>query len=91
MKALCCCFWSKEIAGEEESDWIDPKYLLKRYSNGHCLKNAFDYFGIEFVVKTKYDECILELQKGGKYYAAWIICSDGTGKLARGGNANIVG
>ena len=91
LKALCCCFWSKEIAGEEESDWIDPKYLLKRYSTGHCLKDAFDYFGIEFVVKTKYDECILELQKGGKYYAAWIICSDGTGKLPGGGNANIVG
>ena len=91
LKALCCCFWSKEIAGKEESEWIDPKYLLKSYSSGHCLKDAFDYYGIEFVVKTKYDECIMELQKGGKYYAAWIICGDGNGQLPGGGNSNIVG
>ena len=93
LKALCCCFWSKEIAGKDESDWIDPKYLLNRYSSScrHCLKDAFDYYGIEFIVKTKYDECIMELQKGGKYYAAWIICGDGGGKLPGGGNANIVG
>ena len=45
LKVLCCCFWSKEIAGEEESDWIDPKYLLKKYSTSckYCLKDAFDY------------------------------------------------
>lgn len=91
LKALCCCFWSKEIAGKEESEWIDPKYLLKSYSSGHCLKDAFDYYGIEFIVKTKYDECIMELQKGGKYYAAWIICGDGNGQLPGGGNSNIVG
>ena len=93
LKALCCCFWSKAIAGKDESDWIDPQYLLKRYSSscGHCLKDAFDYYGIELIVKTNYDECIMELQKGGKYYAAWIICGDGGGKIPGGGKANIVG
>jgi len=93
LKVLLCCFWSKEIAGEEESDWIDPKYLLRKYSTSckYCLKDAFDYYGIDLIVKTKYDECIMELQKGGKYYAAWIICGDGSGKLPGGGKANIVG
>ena len=93
LKVLCCCFWSKEIAGEKESDWIDPKYLTTKYSSscGHCLKDAFDYYGIKLIVKTKYDDCIKELQKGGKYYAAWIICSDGAGRLPGGGKANIVG
>ena len=93
LKVLCCCFWSKNIAGSNESDWIDPNYLLRKYSYScqHCLKDAFDYYGIDFVVRTNYDECIMELQKGGKYYAAWIICGDGKGKLPGGGNANIVG
>ena len=93
LKVLCCCFWSKEIAGKDESDWIDPKYLLTKYSSScrYCLKDAFDYYGIEFIVKTKYDECIMELQKGGKYYAAWIICGDGSGKLPGGGKFNIAG
>ena len=94
LKVLCCCFWSKNIAGEDESDWIDPIYLLKKYpysSTDHCLKDAFDFFGIDFVVKTNYDECIRELEKGGKYYAAWIICGNGEGKLPGGGKYNIVG
>ena len=93
LKVLCCCFWSKSIAGKDESEYIDPYYLTNKYpySYGHCLKDAFDYFGIQFVIKTNYDECIMELQKGGKYYAAWIICGDGGGKIPGGGSANIVG
>ena len=93
LKVLCCCFWSKNIAGDNESDWIDPNYLLRKYSYScqHCLKDAFDYYGIDFVIKLNYDECITELQKGGKYYAAWIICGNGEKKLPGGGNANIVG
>ena len=92
LKVLCCCFWNKEIAGEKESDCIDPKYLTSKYSSscGHYLKDAFDYYGIELIVRTKYDECSNELQKGGKYYATWIICGDGAGRLPGGGNANIV-
>ena len=93
LKVLCCCFWSKNIAGDNESDWIEPNYLLRKYSYScqHCLKDAFDYYGIDFVIKLNYDECITELQKGGKYYAAWIICGNGEKKLPGGGNANIVG
>lgn len=26
------------------------------YSYRHCLKDFFSYYGIEFIVKTKYDE-----------------------------------
>ena len=89
---LCCCFWGKEIAGKDESDWVDQKYLWTRYSPfSHCLKDAFDYYGIELIVKTKYDEYIMELQKDGKYYAAWIICGDGGMKLPGEGNPNLVG
>ena len=54
---LCCCFWGKEIGGKDESDCVDPKYISTSYSPfSHCLKDAFDYYGIEFIVKTKYDE-----------------------------------
>jgi len=79
LKDLCCCFLSKNNAGNNESDWIDPNYLLRKYSYStiHCLKDAFDYYGIDFVIKLNYDECITELQKGGKYYATWTICGNG--------------
>ena len=43
------------------------------------------------MVKTKYDECIFELQKGGKFYDAWIICCDGGDKLPGGDNPNSLG
>ena len=33
----------------------------------------------------------MELQKGGIYYAAWIICGDGGMKLPGGGDPNLVG
>ena len=89
LKVLCCCFWSKEYAKDVESEFIDPKYLEISYSSGKCLKDAFKYYGIELIVKTKYDECIEELQKGGKYYAAWIICGKGT--EIKKINSNLVG
>ena len=107
LKTLCCYFWSKEITGQNESDWIDPKYLSTNFSKDEddfhcikdtfesfkitCLKDAFDYFGITLVIKTKYDDCINELTKGGKYYSAWIICGNGGGKLPGGGEAKLVG
>ena len=54
---------------------LDPKYISTRYSpSSHCLKDALGYYGIEFIVKTKSDECIMELKKG---ILIWIICADG--------------
>ena len=88
LKVLLCCFWSKDYS-DRDSDWIDPKYLTQSYSSGKCLNDAFKYYGIELIVKTKYDECIKELMKGGKYYAAWIICGDGIERKQI--NSNLVG
>ena len=79
LKVLCCCFWSSDYS-DNEKEWIRPEYLKKSFSGGKCLNDAFEFYGIELVIKTKYDECIEELKKGGKYYAAWIICGDGTEK-----------
>lgn len=41
-------------------------------------------------MREDYKECIKEL-KTGSYYAAWIINSDGGGKLPNNGNGNLVG
>ena len=30
LKDLCCCFLSKNNSGNNESDWIDPNYLLRK-------------------------------------------------------------
>ena len=80
LKVLLCCFWSKDYSSSE-ADYIHPDYLKKRFNpTQKCLNEAFDYYGVELVIKTKYDECIEELKKGGKYYAAWIICGNGTKK-----------
>ena len=52
-----------EIQYKEKFD-LDPKYISTRYSpSSHCLKNALGYYGIEFIVKTKYDGFIIEFQK----------------------------
>ena len=88
LKVLCCCFWSNDYSYIEEN-YIHPEYLKKSYSGRKCLNDAFEYFGIELIIKTKYDECIEELKKGGKYYAAWIICGNGTEKKEI--NSNLVG
>ena len=79
------------ILSEKESEWVDKKYLLERYNKDkECLKEVLAYYSIEIVIKEDYKECIQELQKG-IYYAHWIICGDGSGKLPNGGNANLVG
>ena len=89
LKVLCCCFWSNKYS-EAEEEWIHPDYLKKSFKKGKkCLNDAFKYYGIDLVIKTKYDECIEELRKGGKYYAAWIICGNGTEK--KDINSNLVG
>ena len=49
LKILCACFWSKSIAGEEEDERVDPRYLLERHPKSKfCLKDALDFYGIEF-------------------------------------------
>ena len=89
-KILIGMFWS-HVLSKAESEWIDKKYLLERFDTSkECLKEVLDYYSIEIVIKEDYKECIQELQTG-KYYAHWIICGDGAGKLPNGGNANLVG
>jgi hypothetical protein len=83
-------FWS-HVLSKEESEWVDKKYLLERFEKDkECLKEVLDYYSIEIVIKEDYKECIQELQKG-IYYAHWIICGDGCGKLPNKGNPNLVG
>ena len=88
LKVLCCCFWSNAHS-EAEEKWIRPEYLVKSYSGTKCLNDAFKYYDIDLVIKIKYNECIEELSKGGKYYAAWTICGNGTEKKEI--NSNLVG
>ena len=79
------------VLSKKESEWVDKKYLLERFDKEkECLKEVLDYYSIELVIKEDYKECIQELQKG-IYYAHWVICGDGGGKLPNGGNANLVG
>ena len=89
-KILIGMFWS-HVLSKAESEWVDKKYLLERFvKEKECLKEVLDYYSIEIVIKEDYKECIQELQTGN-YYAHWIICGDGAGKLPNGGNANLVG
>jgi hypothetical protein len=89
-KILIGMFWSHTLS-TTESEWVDKKYLLERFTKEkECLKEVLEYYSIEIVIKEDYKECIQELQTGN-YYAHWIICGDGGGKLPNGGNANLVG
>ena len=89
-KRLIGMFWSHSLS-EKESDWVDKKYLLERFNQEkECLSEVLKYYLIDIVIKEDYKECIQELQTG-IYYAHWIICSDGAGKLPNGGNPNLVG
>ena len=89
-KILIGMFWS-HILSKKESEWVDKKYLLERFTKDkECLKEVLEYYSIEIVIKEDYKECIEELKKG-IYYAHWVICSDGVGKLPNGGNPNLVG
>lgn len=94
LKILICCFWGKSIAGKNERDEIDPKYLKERFNNNkNCLADVIGYYGIKnnnINVISNYEEAIKEMSSG-KYYATWIICGDGKGNLPNGGNSNLVG
>ena len=89
-KILIGMFWS-HILSKNESEWIDKKYLLQRYlKDKECLKEVLEYYSIELVIKEDYKQCIEELITGN-YYAHWILCGDGSGRLPNNGNANLVG
>jgi hypothetical protein len=92
LKILCACFWSKSIAGENEDERVNPKYLLERHPKSKfCLKDALDFYGIELTVKCNYKECIQLLQTGD-YYACWVISGDKSGKIPdESANPNLVG
>ena len=39
-----------------------PKYLIQRFNNDKkCLREAFEYYGIEMEVETDYEHSILKL------------------------------
>jgi len=89
-KILIGMFWS-HILSKKESEWVDKQYLLKRFTKDkECLKEVLEYYSIEIVIEEDYKKCIEELKKR-IYYAHWVICSDGEGKLPNGGNPNLVG
>jgi hypothetical protein len=90
-KILVCCFWSKAIAGANESEFIDPMYLTQCYPGTKlCVQKGLDHFGITLEIVTNYKDGIQEMGTG-QYYATWIICGAGTGQLPDDGNANLVG
>ena len=94
LKILICCFWSKSIAPENERDEIDIKYLKEPFNKKKtCLADVIGYYGIEkedILIVSDYENGIKSMCTG-KYYATWIICGNGEGKLPNGGNANLVG
>ena len=94
LKILICCFWSKSIAPELERDEIDIKYLKEPFNKKKsCLADVISYYGIEkedIIIVSDYENGIKHMCTG-KYYATWIICGNGEGKLPNDGNANLVG
>jgi PAX-interacting protein 1 len=79
-KILVCCFWSKTIAGPNESEWVDPRYLTSRYpGSNYCVQDVLNHYGITLDVVQNYKDGMLKLQTG-QYYAVWVICGSGKGK-----------
>lgn len=80
-KILICAYWSKSIAGKDESEWVDPIYLTQRYNDDNtCVSEVLQYYGFEVTVVQSYKQAITEL-KSGQYIEAWIICGDSSNKL----------
>lgn len=89
-KILICCFWSKVLGGKEESEWVDPIYLSKRFKpDEECVAEVLQYYGIEIEVVQNYRDAILKMQTG-QFYAIWVICGAGDGRLPDGGNAHLI-
>ncbi len=65
-----------------ESPFILPKYLLEPYKKDNlCLKEAADYYGVNFKIVLNYEDAINEITKKNTekkgfcdYYSVWIIC-----------------
>ena len=89
LKVLICVFYDKTIAPEFESDFIKIENLTKRFDkNKRCLKEAFDYYGIQIEIVSNYKDSINKL-KTGEFYACWILCGNGM-KLPFEGNINLI-
>ncbi len=70
---------------------MDYKYLFEIFDGSTpCLKEAFDYYRVEFKIELDYENSIQEIQTG-KYYAVWVISGHGSSKLSNGVNSNLVG
>jgi hypothetical protein len=67
---------------KNESPFILPKYLLEPYKKDNlCLKEAADYYGVNFKIVLNYEDAINEITKKNTekegfcdYYSVWIIC-----------------
>ena len=67
---------------KNESPFILPKYLLEPYNQDNlCLKEAADYYGVNFKIVLNYEDAINEITKKNTekkgfcdYYSVWIIC-----------------
>jgi hypothetical protein len=89
-KILVCCFWSRVIACWDESEFVDPQFLTSHYpGTDYCVQDVLNHYGITLDVVQNYKDGILKLQTG-QYYAVWVICGAGTGKLPDGGNPYLV-
>ena len=65
--------------GKQESNWMDYKYLFEIFDGSTpCLKEAFDYYGVELKIELDYKSSIKEIQIG-IYNAVWIISGHGSG------------
>ena len=77
-KVLIVMLWSK-VLNPEEYIYVHKDYLFKgNPKSSKCLKDVFDYYGIDMVVVENYRRAIEELtikDKNSKcpYYACWII------------------
>ena len=77
-KVLIVMLWSK-VLNPEEYIYVHKDYLFKgNPKSSKCLKDVFDYYGIDMIVVENYRRAIEELtikDKNSKcpYYACWII------------------
>ena len=59
-KILIGMFWSYFLS-KDEWEWVDKKYLLKRYiKEKECLKEVLEYYSIEIVIKKKIIKNVLK-------------------------------
>jgi hypothetical protein len=89
-KILVCCFWSKVVAGPKESDRVDPRLLTQHFPGSQdCVQDVLSHYGIKFDVVQNSKDRMLKMRTG-QYYAVWVICGAGTGKVPDGGNPYLI-